>query len=203
MFPLPLGRGRVRVGVAPLATSAVYHRQDAPFLTFPPAGRKGHGGSGRASHPPRPTRHAAPHPSFRRTPESTPPPALGISMFPLPLGRGRVSVGVAPLATSAVYHRQDAPFLTFPPAGEGTRRLGKGAPPTTPPPVMPPPPTRLSGESRNPRRPHRNPAPRSGRQPTQSQKSPKSNESQFKTKPPPRLRGNGRQQPQEPLLGWR
>ena len=37
-------------------------------------------------------------------------------------------MGVAPLATSAVYHRQDTPFLTFPPAGEGTRRFGKGDP---------------------------------------------------------------------------
>ena len=43
----------------------------------------------------------------------------------------------------------------------------------------------ISGESRNPRTPQLQPPRRSGRQPNQSQKSPKSNESQFKTKRPP------------------
>ena len=47
------------------------------------------------------------------------------------------------------------------------------------------PPTRLSGESRNLRHPPPQPPRRSGRQPNQSQKSLKSNESQFKTKRPP------------------
>ena len=47
------------------------------------------------------------------------------------------------------------------------------------------PPNRLSGESRNLRHPPPQPPRRSGRQPNQSQKSPKSNGSQFKTKRPP------------------
>ena len=47
------------------------------------------------------------------------------------------------------------------------------------------PPNRLSGESRNLRHPPPQPPRRSGRQPNQSQKSLKSNESQFKTKRPP------------------
>ena len=47
-------------------------------------------------------------------------------------------MGVAPLATDAVYHRQDAPFLTFPPAGgKGHGRFGKGVPSTTPRPRHP------------------------------------------------------------------
>ena len=101
------------------------------------------------------------------------------------------------------------PLPNLPPAGEGTRGFGKGVPrhprptrhPASPDPSFRPR-TRHSGESRKPRPPCCHPPPSLGRQPTQSQKSPKSNESQFKTKPPPRYMGNGRQQPQEPPVGW-
>ena len=150
MFPLPLARGRVRVGAAPLATSAVYHRQDAPFLTFPPAGGRDTGvREGRPTSPsphppcrlllpampPPPPATPPPPPSFRRKPESTHPQPSGFRCFPSPspLARGRVRVGAAPLATSAVYHRQDAPFLTFPPAGGRDTGVREGRP-TSPPP---------------------------------------------------------------------
>ncbi len=101
------------------------------------------------------------------------------------------------------------PLPNLPPAGgKGHGGSGRASHVTPAPPAIPPPRTRHSGPppvipaKAGNHAPCCHPPPSLGRQPTQSQKSPKSNESQFKTKPPARYVGNGRQQPQEPPVGW-
>ncbi len=159
MFPLPLARGRVREGAAPPATSAVYHRQDAPFLAFPPPGGKDTGsGGGIPCFPSPPAKGVA------RSPLPPPRPANGVPMFPLPLARGRVREGGRSPCGQCRILPAGRPLPSLPPAG------GKGHG------------VRLAVRSQ-PRAPSRR-APRPARQPTQSQKSPKSNESQYKTTPP-------------------
>ena len=148
------------MGAAPLATSAVHYRQDAPFLTFPPAGGKGHGGSGRASQatpaPPAvpPSRLPAPvipanagnhvTPS-RRGFDVSPPPRKGEGQ-----GGGRSPCDQCRSPPAG------RPLPNLPPAGKGTRGFGKSVP-SDPRPTrraaIPPPPTRHSGESRKPRHP--------------------------------------------------
>ena len=145
------------MGVAPLATSAVYHRQDAPFLTFPPAGGgKGHGRSGRASQatpappaiPPPRTRHSGPAPVIpAKAGNHVTPSPRGFDVSPPPR-KGEGQGGGRSSCDQCRLPRQDAPFLTFPPAGEGTRRFGKSVPRHPRPTrraAIPPPRTRHSG----------------------------------------------------------
>ncbi len=107
MFPLPLGRGRVRVGVAPLATSAVYHRRGAPFPNLPPSG--GEGTRGFVKGVPR-------HPGPRGF-DVSPPPRKGEGQ-----GGGRSSCDQRRLPPAG------RPLPNLPPSGgEGTRGFGKGS----------------------------------------------------------------------------
>ena len=88
VFPAKAGnhvtpvRGALASSHHPLSDRRRLLPRGAPFLTFPPAGGKGHGGSGRAFHAtPAPNRHpgsnlchpATPLASFRRKPETTRP----------------------------------------------------------------------------------------------------------------------------------
>ena len=137
--------------------------------------------------------------------------ACGVVVFPAKAGnhvtpvRGALASSHPPLSDRRRLPQRGRPLPNLPPSGgEGTRGFGKGVPshpraqPSFRQQPLRHPATPLASFRRKPEttRPRRHRPPKPGRQPNQSQKSPKSNESQFKTTPIPRYVWNGRNQPQ-------
>ena len=117
-----------------------------------------------------PHRHSAPRPpppSFRRKPETTRP-----CRHPPP------KPGRQPNQSPKSPKSNESQFKTTPPPNP----RGRG-PRLSPPPVIP---AKAGNHA-----PRRHPPPKPGRQPNQSQKSPKSNESQFRPRRPPTPRDMG------------